>query len=408
MLVGRLAEYVAYFESLALQPANRWDGFYLTEQETGNFGLRYQIALSCLALGVLSLHPDAEPPEQERCFAAMEGLIERMMQRRVWAYWAMEAERRGLNPDPLAQGNVQYGGLLAMMMGVLEVVSPNRRFDETFTLLWTGSEQFPYNYHTLAYGIAQQMEQARHFGVESFPGRVHVGDMSAAVWGLLLHDAVHGSEYQSLVDGWLSFLRGNLVCGLLGSISGGVFRAWYLPRLGMGVPFSLGVIDGWTLALLAVLEPAWVEGLFKRFERRIRRVQGSSLAFVPSASLLRSREISDVGMTTGTAYLLAVHLGQAQLANDLLRYADASFQPVEDQGRRYYNGGAAAPIVTALVALGEAGGMQTLFDVMHGAEPPRNPPAEVQEADAGDTGDAGDEPPQEGEPGHTDSRQMEL
>src|SRR5262245_31208404 len=101
MLNNRLNGYLNYFERLATQPANRWEGYTTTVREERGFGLRYQIAFPCYALAALCRHPDADAVEQERCRAAMAALIARMLQRRVWAYWGLQAEQRGIITDPV-------------------------------------------------------------------------------------------------------------------------------------------------------------------------------------------------------------------------------------------------------------------------------------------------------------------
>src|SRR5262245_47791295 len=136
MLNDRLNAYLTYFEQLATQPPNRWEGYYITAREDMNFGLRFQIAFPCYALAALCLHPDAEPDDQERCRTAMAALISRMLQRRVWAYWGRWADRIGISADPVIEANIQYSGHLAMMIGAYEAVGGDLRYDEGFTLLW--------------------------------------------------------------------------------------------------------------------------------------------------------------------------------------------------------------------------------------------------------------------------------
>src|SRR5262245_38347463 len=149
MLNDRLRAYLTYFEQLATQPPNRWEGYYLTPREDMNFGLRFQVAFPCYALAALCLHPTAAPEDQERCRGAMSALIGRMLQRRVWAYWGLAAERGGIIVDPVAQAHFQYSGHLAMMIGAYGAAGGDQRYDEGFTLLWRSDSRFDYTHATL-------------------------------------------------------------------------------------------------------------------------------------------------------------------------------------------------------------------------------------------------------------------
>ncbi len=403
MLNERLTGYLHYFEELANQPANRWDGFYLTQQEKRNFALRFQIAFPCLALGVLCLHPDAEKSEQERCHTAMAALIDRMIQRRVWAYWAIEAERHGLNPDPVYKANVQYSGLLAMMIGVFEAAGGDDRYDDTFTLLWTGLERFPYDHHTLTHTLYQQMHDTHHHGIDSDPGRTYVDHMNPVLLALALHDGLHGSQYQEMSEQWLTFVRRRMLLYGPRLQGRGVFGSMYMSNTHLPVTTGLNYVDGYTLTFLHVLDAERAEKLIPRFFKGVRRVRKGvsvSQTYVPSASMWSSMEVSDQALTTGFGYILAVQVGDTALAQEFLNFADYQLQPVERDGKRYYNGCLAVAFATALFAIGEAGGLQIVYDAAHGLPVPRNEPTEGASEDDNESADAvseSAESPQSGE-----------
>lgn len=363
MLHDRLAAYLAYFERLATQPPNRWEGFDLTRRETRNFGLRFQIAFPCYALGALCCHPTAEPADQARCRAAMAALIERMIQRRVWAYWSAEAERRGLARDPIDAANLHYSGHLAMMIGVYEAAGGDQRYDEPFTLLWHSDVRYPYTHTTLVETLARRMRAHAWPGVEAAPGRVVVHAMSHLLWALTLHAALHASDWSAQCDAWLAFLQQRLLLRGPHLPGRGAFSSSFLPRLRLAVPVSLNYVDAWGLALLAGVAPDLTREVAPRLLARVRRragPEGAAFAYAPSAALWRSLEMADPATTTGFSYLLAVELGAEEQAAELLAYADAHCQPAVDGAERVYAGGLAAPIITALFALGEAGGLRTL------------------------------------------------
>lgn len=372
MLHERLTGYLNYFERLATQPPNRWEGFYISSRDEQNFGLRFQLAFACYALAALCLHPDADADEQDRCRTAMASLIERMLQRRVWAYWASRTEAQGIAPDPIIEANGQYSGLLAMMIGAFEAVGGDQRYDEPFTLLWTSDARFNYTHTSLVELLWRQMRAGSHGGVEAEPGRVSAHTMTHLLWANLLHDRVHGSEYAAANARWLEFMQAQLVLHGPRLPGRGALSMVYLTRYRMAAPISTNLTDAWTLALLAGLEPELAGTLMSRFRPRIRRTttvqpdaEGATVgqAFVPSAGRWRNDERADNTLASGFSYLLAVELGDTALADELLAYADLQLQPALANGERCYGGGLAAPYTTALFAMGEAGGLRALCDV---------------------------------------------
>lgn len=387
MLTPRLLAYRNYFENLATQPPNRWDGFYFAKHEDKHAALHFQIAFACYALGVLCLHPDADQETQERCHTAMKALIERMMQRRVWAYWALPAERKGEWPDPIEKDNVQYSGQLAMMIGLFEAATGNTCYDvDPFTLLWSNRERFLYTHTTLIEALCEQMEKNEHHGIDNEPGRTEVAHMNAALWATVLHDSLHSTSYSAINDAWITFVKQKMLLHGPRVPGRGVFCTAYMSRIKVPVTASLNIVDAWTLAFLSVLYPDLTRQLAPRFTSCVRYVSlpdaaskptasqypvatsdlHSSVgqAYVPSAPIWRTKEISDHSLTTGFAYLLAVHMGDVSLASSLLNYADNHLKLVEVKGERFYYEGMAAPFTTALFAIGEAGGLLALRNLI--------------------------------------------
>jgi hypothetical protein len=361
----RLRAYLNYFERLATQPSNRWDGFAAEATEEGYFGLRFQLGFLCYALAALCLHPGATPEEQERCRRAMGALLARMLQRRVWAYWGIAAERQGTSPDPLYKGNLQYSAQLGMMIGAYEAAAGDARFDEGFTLHWSSDERFDYTHTLLIETLAQQMRANAYRAAECAPGIVYPSCVSHALWALRLHDNLHGSDNSGAAQAWIDFMSRRLALGGPRLPGRGALSAAYATRSGLAAPFSTNFGDAWSLALLAPLAPEPARSLASRFLPRIRRL-GDGLAYAPSAGRLRRAQRGEQAAATAFAYLLAVELDNTPLAESLLRYADSRLDPSEEDGERRYQGCLAPPLVTALFALGEAGGLRRVLEARQG------------------------------------------
>jgi hypothetical protein len=363
MLPNRLAAYLAYFERLAHQPPNRWEGFFLPDDEQPGFALRLQLAWPCYALAAICRHPEADEGEQERCRAAMAALIARMLQRRVWAAWGLAADRRGTSPDPAYRGNAAYSGHLAMMIGAFEAAGGDARFDDDWLLLWSSDARFPYSHHSLVQTICDQMAASPFGGIECAPGRAGVACTAPALWGARLHDDRHGGEYAAVGGPWLDFVRRRLV---LRGWRRRIFSAAYRTRSRLAEPWGYNAHDACALALLGPLAPDLARPLAPRLLRRARR--DAHGAHLPSANIWRRRNLADGALATGYCFLVAVQEGDEALAAALLAHADARLAPEQlDDGRHY--GGRAAPLLTALFALGEAGGLGRLLKMQPEARP---------------------------------------
>jgi hypothetical protein len=387
MLSARLSAYLAYFEELAMQPPNHWNGFYVTQLENMGFGLRFQLAFPCYALAAIAMHPQASAEEQTRCCTAMAALIDRMLQRRIWAYWAVRIEQYNTSPDPIASANAQYSGHLAMMIGVYRAAGGDRRYDEGFTLRWSPDDQFTYTYTSLVETLWLQMCANEHHGVECEPGQVRVTTMCHVLWALALHDGLTGSSYAAINTEWIDFMQQRLLLWGARLLGNGIFHPFYTNRVRLMTPLGMSVVDAWVLAFLARLAPQVTSELAPRFLRSIRHIRTSedaseAQAYVPSTHMWQAREIADQTLATGFGYVLAVELGDEPLAAALLNHADAAFEPTEQQEKRCYRGGLSQAYTTALFALGEAGGLGGFGDVLpHSGAQSSIPGQDTQEAD---------------------------
>jgi len=376
----RLRAYLTYFERLALQPFNRWEGFSLQRLETRSFGLRAQLAFPCYALGAIALHPTTSPAERERCLKAMAALIDRMLQRRVWAYWAISAEVRQNVVNPIARGNGEFSGHLAMMLGMYEIVGGDNRYDtEPFQLLWSHNsfDRFSFTHTSLVNTLWEQAKTSKQLAVLCKPCQVRASQMNHILWAFALHDALHGSEYAAGNEAWFNFLQRRLALWGPNFPGRGTLNALYWPCLNLTPSLSLNFEDAWALAFLAQLQPDLTRDLAQRFFSQIRYLKEEKLgdplfaipqAYLPSLPFWQKLEIAEEAVTTGFAYLLAVELGEEMLASFLLSYADQQLQPIEQQvvgeGERFYNRSLAPPFATALYALGEAGGLKRIAERM--------------------------------------------
>ncbi|MBX0330456.1 hypothetical protein K2Z83_22620 [Oscillochloris sp. ZM17-4] len=364
MLPERLSASLRYFTGLALQPANRWDGFDLSAPESREASLRGQILFSGCALAALAAHPSAGADEAALAGDALAALVDRMIQRRVWAVWAAETERASRKPDPVDAGYGAYSGALSVLLGLQAAVGGQVRYlDDPFVLRWSADVRASYTADELAESLWRQARASPEGAISCEADTATASGMAAALWALRLHDAAYGSAYGAAGDAWLSTLGGRMAIrgprlpgrgALAGSLSLRSRRA------------SLGgdaLEDAWALALTASLDRDLVARLAERHW--------------PALPKIRER---GEHLAAAFSYLLAVELGDAERAAGLLAYAEERLGPEDDAevGRRYA-GAPAAPWVTALFAIGEAGGLGRLLAATPPAAPA--PPADSMGGD---------------------------
>ncbi len=345
MLPERLAGYLTFIAHLAEQAPNRWDGFDLEAPDAPATSLRDQIFFAGLAAAVLAAHPDALPAEREQAQVAVSALVERLLQRRVWAAWATATERAGLLPDPISAGAGAYAGRLAMLLGCAGAVGAEQPYiRDPFVLRWSGVSRFGTTYSALIAGLERQITNHPAGAVGTAGDVAQPHDMAHILWALQLHDQTCGSAHAAANERWLTTLRTQLAQTgprLFGR--GALSSSFHLDRRRANLT-SDPLLDAWALALTAPLDPDRVGQIAARHWPAVRGFQ-------------TRRNVLPLLFS----YLLAVHLGRTAVSDELRAWADAELTVQDDEAGRRYIGVPAAVWLTALMAIGEAGGLARLM-----------------------------------------------
>lgn len=344
MLPERLAGYLTFLATLAEQPPNRWEGFDLEAPDAPATSLRDQIFFAGLAMATLAAHPAADAVERERARGATAALVERLLQRRVWAAWANATERAGLLPDPISAGNGAYAGRLAMLLGCASVVDAEQPYlRDPFVLRWSSTARFGATYPALVAGLERLMQNHPDGAVATAGDLAHPHDMAHILWAMQLSDQAFGSAHAASGERWLNTLRTQLAQSGPRFLGRGALRSsWHVDRRRANLS-SDPLVDAWALALTAPLDPELVGALAERHWPAIKGLQTRRQA-----------------LPLAFSYVLAVHLERMELADELCTWCDAELAPQTDADGRRYTGAPAAVWVTALLAIGEAGGLKRL------------------------------------------------
>ena len=384
-----------YLQGLADQPLDSWEGFYQSQSDGMNFGLRFQIAFAGYALYALARRT---PAYRAPYAASLANLIERMIAPPTWAYWfrgavrdrakpggaagALELvhNRLGLNHDPIPadpcqQGNVQYSAHLASLLGFYEMLTDDRRYDESGFVLRAASNnqtfEFPYIHTSLVERIHAQMTTNHFGGVCCEPGRAYAACNNHACISNRLYDRLHGTQLSEANAGWADWVKRRMLTGgpeggLPLPAPNGLLSVAYMPDLHLPLPVSFNLTDAWGLAFMA----AWQDELPRRVYPRLRKrlhTGRDGLLHLGSVGPNERVEISSEGLNTAFAAVLAREMGDEATFQSLLAWADTYLQPTEDAGGLYYAGAVPSSYVTALFGLAlalpaEGGGLAALID----------------------------------------------
>jgi hypothetical protein len=375
----RLRQFLKYFAKQARQPPGEWEGFYLTPAEGMNFGLRFQLAFPVYAMYAIAR---AEPLLADEATTVISRYIEKMLHPRVWAYWfqgALAHQSRQSRPlvattlekvhtggasvplDPCAQGNVQYSGHLASMLGFYRLLSGDERYNrEGFVLQAEADGQvysFEYTYTRLVEQLERQMRENYFGGLCCEPGRAYAACNNHACIANVLHDRVYGTNFGETNTRWAEWVENKMLSGeglLPLPTPNGLLSVAYLTELKMAAPVSFNFTDAWGLAFMAAWNPEPVRKIYPRFRKRLKPTAQGALK-LSSYNLNARLEISNEALNTAFALVLCREMGDQVACEGLHRHLSGVYtlQASPENGLHFQNI-QPAPYITALVALAEA------------------------------------------------------
>ena len=369
--------YLKYLRSLALQSLDQWQGFYLSQADSMNFGLRFQVAFAGYAVyGLAQRTPAYRQPYTE----ALSALVERMIAAPTWAYWyqgaAMRAEKQpakgratqaieflhsrlgvgGTIPaDPCQQGNVQYSGHLASLLGFYELLTGDTHYDTAGFDLQAGTASFHHTHTSVVGRLHAQMSENHFGGVCCEPGKAYAACNNHACIANRLYDRLHSTTIAEVNAKWAEWVEKHLLTGefLPLPAPNGLLSVAYMPDLHLPIPVSFNLTDAWGLAFMAAWEPELVKRIYPRLQRRLKAGPDNTL-HLGSVGPNQKMEISSTGLNTAFAAVLAREMGDEDTFQRLVNWADLNLGPLETPQGRYYADSLPVPYVTALFALAHA------------------------------------------------------
>jgi hypothetical protein len=188
--------HLRYALDLALQPVDRFDGFTRIDQFR-EAATRYQ--LNALGYSLSMSQFTRTPAFTGYLAAAQRNAIEKMLDRRVWGYWALENAWGNLRfgRDPIANSdNIMLTGFYGVMLSMYESLNDDRYSRPgALTFRWDDATAFTHDYPGLATAVHRSMTGAPFTLYPCEPNWIYTVCNTFGMNTLLGHDRLYGSGH---------------------------------------------------------------------------------------------------------------------------------------------------------------------------------------------------------------------
>lgn len=327
--------------------------------EQGVSASRYSIAFSAYFLAAEQYHKF--PAWRDTIQYAFDRLNQKMIDRKVWGYWAHESlgitkfepkmdRPYAENKDPVSLGNIMYSGHLGQMINLYQMLYDDRKWDAPGSIVfqWDDRTRFVYDNRKLQEAMFLQMMTNPVPGIECERNAIFPVCNLHPMLSWKLYDQMHQTRYfaaaQPLFD---TFFAKNFVnprthsFGIIYLIKQGLLFSSWSPKYGnkmdkviqglveKGANFNSASIDGWTTTFMHAWNPKLVESLWPyRKQFQVKRNPDGSVD-------LRKDDFAP------DAYWGFFSMGVAEMGDELLlkalhKAADKELSPVWIDGTYHY------------------------------------------------------------------------
>jgi hypothetical protein len=287
----------------ALQPVDRFDGFEWRDQfQTA--AVRYQINFMSYALSIA--RANYLPAATAYLNEAQQRLIEKLGNKRLWRYWALENAWGNLRPgrDPVPRENIMFTGFLCLQMALSNT-------ETTLALRNRGQVWRRYDLPQIADLLAAQYQAAPFALLACEPNWVYPLCNLITACGLRTADGLHG---RGRWDSVAARFRAGLLREM--TTSAGDFVPFRASLIGVAAPARLGgaVMQAFPCLFLNALYPDLAAEHWERFRDQLGQ-QDWRRAFWPI-------DVGNYGFSRASSYAAsaaaAVEMGDGEIATRLL------------------------------------------------------------------------------------------
>lgn len=345
--------------NLANQPLDDFKNLEGLDQ-LGMTSFRYGLAFSAYFLATEQYHK--LPAWSEALQPALDRLIRKMLEKRVWEFWAKVS--RGVptlepkmnmpypeNRDPVSNMNIMYSGHVGHMVGLYEMLYRDFKYDQpgAITFVWSPTQKFVYNHTSLIQVMYNQMKNNPYHAICCEPNAVFPECNQHPILSFMLHDITHGSNFAPVRELFMDFfLQKKMIhpqtheTAMLYLVKQDLTVANKSPfyrnamDLVIAPAVSLGIItldsssaNGWTGAFMHAWQPDFIERHYPyQREHHLQEMNQDEARL--------DFDYWEPYLKYGFFAVLAGEMGDAATRDRILRYADTKFQPVWENGAFHY------------------------------------------------------------------------
>jgi hypothetical protein len=205
-------QWIRYALDLGLQPRDSWEGFSFIDQFREG-AVRYQLNHLAYTLAMSSY--TRTPAFTGYVAEAQRNAIEKMLDPRIWRYWALENLWGYLtwDPDPVKKDNIMYSAYYGTMLGMYETVTGDHRYDApgALTLRW-GKNSYEYDFGSLTDVVREQMLGSPYCVYPCEPNWIYPYCNTYGLNAAIMYDRLHGKGWpEELIERVREGLEGNFV-----------------------------------------------------------------------------------------------------------------------------------------------------------------------------------------------------
>lgn len=325
-----------YALDLALQPIDRFDGFTKIDQFR-EAALRYQ--LTSIGYALATSQYTRTPAFSGYLAEAQRNAIEKVLDKRVWRYWAIENLWGNLrwNPDPIARDNIMLTGFYGVQVGMYESLNDDRYSRPgALSFVWDDRRVYANSLPTLAETVHRNAVDSAWKLFPCEPNWTYAVCNTFGLNTMLLHDRLHGATLMDHVGDQLreayeaEFMRpdGRMV-GLRNELLG---LSW---NFFAGAAAQLTTVFWANAGLTELAQRTW----WILRDQELRDDGAGGITLPPSAS---SRVDAGNYHLGGEAFgqvmlgLAAREVGDEDVAVRAIEWLDTNGDPITENGARRY------------------------------------------------------------------------
>jgi hypothetical protein len=329
------------------------DQFYISSY-------RYSIAFATYMLALEQYHK--LPAWREYIKPRMDRLIQKMLQKQVWQFWAERS--KGVNfleplmntpypeeHDPVGHKNIMYSGHLGQMIATYEMLYNDMKWSEPGSIVfkWSDTEQYVYDNNSLQKVMYDQMANNSYKSIECEPNAVFSECNEHPILSFMLYDHVHGTSYAEARNDFLDFFNRNMFINpithetaLLYLVkqktimsqefcsTGNALSLATIPLGWLGaIKANASISNGWNGVFMHAWEPALIERHYPYQKKRHVIEPDSSTAY------LKIEMITDQ-LATPFFAMLAGEVGDTSTKDKLIAWCKDFYKPTWENGMLHY------------------------------------------------------------------------